>query len=270
MPIQKHIDQKKRSELEQNVRFFEHLKVEFMVHELKDPVAVIETILHALMDHKNTYGPLTQRQEDNLKRALLSSKKVRQMLYDLLEIGRGQAKSFICRKFIVDRVTLESLFNALEVQVYLLFEKMALLQTSAQRLEYLASHGIQLFIDKDVENLEVVLDETKYRQIVTNLIKNGLCHRNQALKIRLQKDASHLMLTVQDDGPGVASEHHQLVFEQYKQIAPMPDMSRSGHGLGLAGAQILARCLGGDIVILSQKGQGATFLMTLPILNNAT
>ena len=38
-----------------------------------------------------------------------------------------------------------------------------------------------------------------------------------------------------------------------------------GHGLGLAGALILARCLGGDINIVSQKGQGATFRLTLPL-----
>jgi signal transduction histidine kinase len=40
---------------------------------------------------------------------------------------------------------------------------------------------------------------------------------------------------------------------------------RKGHGLGLAGALILARCLGGDIKIESQKGQGAMFRLTLPL-----
>jgi signal transduction histidine kinase len=114
-----------------------------------------------------------------------------------------------------------------------------------------------------------MLDETKFRQIVTNLIKNGLYHRSKALNIQLQKKANQLLLTVQDDGPGVAFEHHQLVFEQYKQIDPLPDISRSGHGLGLAGAQILARCLGGDIELDSQKGQGAVFCVTLPIFPNA-
>ncbi|MGV7224599.1 MAG: ATP-binding protein, partial [Nitrospinales bacterium] len=57
----------------------------------------------------------------------------------------------------------------------------------------------------------------------------------------------------------------ELIFKRYAQVKECSIVPRKGHGLGLAGALILARCLGGDIKIESQKGQGATFRLTLPL-----
>ena len=75
----------------------------------------------------------------------------------------------------------------------------------------------------------------------------------------------NLLLAVTDDGPGVEPEHHDMIFRRYAQVAECSVVARKGHGLGLAGAQILARCLGGDIKIDSRKGQGATFRLMLPV-----
>jgi signal transduction histidine kinase len=74
-----------------------------------------------------------------------------------------------------------------------------------------------------------------------------------------------LSLTVSDDGPGVEPEHHEMIFRRYAQVKECSIVPRKGHGLGLAGALILARCLGGDIKIVSEKGQGAAFCLTLPV-----
>jgi signal transduction histidine kinase len=56
-----------------------------------------------------------------------------------------------------------------------------------------------------------------------------------------------------------------MIFKRYAQVKECAMVPRKGHGLGLAGALIMARCLGGDITIASQKGQGATFRLTLPL-----
>jgi signal transduction histidine kinase len=42
-------------------------------------------------------------------------------------------------------------------------------------------------------------------------------------------------------------------------------VARKGHGLGLAGANIISRCLGGGLELESEKGKGATFRLTLPV-----
>jgi signal transduction histidine kinase len=74
-----------------------------------------------------------------------------------------------------------------------------------------------------------------------------------------------LVVRISDDGPGVDPAHQELIFKRYAQVKECSIVPRKGHGLGLAGALILARCLGGDINIESQKGQGAAFRLTLPL-----
>ena len=72
-------------------------------------------------------------------------------------------------------------------------------------------------------------------------------------------------MVVSDDGPGVDPDHHEMIFKRYAQVKECSIVPRKGHGLGLAGALILAQCLGGDIRIISEKGQGAAFCLTLPV-----
>jgi signal transduction histidine kinase len=76
-------------------------------------------------------------------------------------------------------------------------------------------------------------------------------------------------LDVMDDGPGIAEEHQGIIFERYTRIGVDVDNAanpvRRGHGLGLAGARILARCLGGDIRVESARNRGANFIMELPL-----
>lgn len=253
------------SQADQDVCFFEKLNIEFFVHEIKDPVAVIETALQALVDHKETYGPLSHLQEATLKRTLRSSKKIRQMLNEMLEIGRVEAAVFCKREFDLEKIAFETLIEALEIQSFPIFEAVEPIRNRKDKLKCLTSHGIYFFCDRKIKGFTVIQDEIKFRQIIINLIKNALYHRHQLVEIRLRLKDDHLIFTVGDDGPGVATEHHQLIFQQYMQIHDMPQMSRCGYGLGLAGARSLARCLGGDIQIQSQKGQGAVFRLSLPI-----
>jgi two-component system OmpR family sensor kinase len=77
--------------------------------------------------------------------------------------------------------------------------------------------------------------------------------------------AENLIMAVADDGQGVEPEHQDLIFKRYAQVKECSIVPRKGHGLGLAGALILARCLRGDITLDSRPGQGATFRLVLPV-----
>ena len=120
-------------------------------------------------------------------------------------------------------------------------------------------------ISPGLAGVEMVQDEVKFGQIVGNLIKNALHHRRKQVEIKLAVENANLLLTVSDDGPGVDTEHQELIFRRYAQVNECSIVPRKGHGLGLAGALILARCLGGDIKIDSQKGRGALFRLTLSL-----
>ncbi len=251
--------------------FFGELRVEFLVHELKDPIAVIETGARALLEKTGKYGPLTERQERTLNRILRNTRKTRQMLYELLEVGRSEAGYCACCRFQPLPVVHEVLADALETLPGRLPKGFRSRFDDPESAAVLAGIGIRLTAAPEMLEIEMQQDETKFRQIVGNLIKNGLHHRREKLDIRVERPApGAICISVADDGPGIDPKHHRVIFERYARIDECAAVERKGHGLGLAGALVLARCLGGEIGIESGKGRGATFRLTLPLVMEAS
>ena len=252
-------------------RFFREVEIEFLIHELKDPVAVIETGIRTLLEKKEKFGPLTPRQEKILKRTLRNSYKARGMLNSLLEIGRSEAGCTICCRFQPVKVTYSVLLEVLDGLYEDISDRPGSYSEKEAKaaIEFLSQKGIVLNISPTLENVEVQQDETKYRQIVGNLAKNALHFRKAQVEIRLDVDQDYFFVDVTDDGPGIDPAHHRMVFERYRQVKECTITPRNGHGLGLAGAQIMARCLGGDIELESTRGVGATFHLKLPVTFNS-
>ncbi len=250
---------------EEAEQFFRDIEIEFLVHELKDPIAIIETGLRTLLERQDKFGPLSPRQEKTLKRTLRNSKKARELLHNMLEVGRAEAGCFLGERFRPAQSILLALEDALETTAGGIFEKYAGYQSEPEALEYLKSSGIVLDISSQTSDLEMFQDETKFRQIVGNLMKNALHHRQQRVEVRLEKDGDDLVVAVIDDGPGIEPEHHDMVFQRYAQVKECAIVARKGHGLGLAGANIISRCLGGKLTLESEKGQGATFRLAIPL-----
>jgi signal transduction histidine kinase len=245
--------------------FFREINIEFLIHELKDPVAIIETGVRTLLERQEKYGSLTPRQEKILKRTLRNSNKARAMLHGLLEVGRSESGCFFCCRFHPVKSTYSVLLEALDTVAGDISEQFRQITEEMEALQFLAEHGIVLKIAPDLATTELMQDETKFRQIVGNLIKNALHHRNSRMDIRVSRDQTDLVVDVVDDGPGIDAANHQMIFERYRQVEECTLTPRNGHGLGLAGARVMARCLGGDIVVISQKGKGATFRLRLPL-----
>ena len=246
-------------------KFFREVEIQFLIHELKDPIAIIETGLRTLLEKQDKFGPLSSKQENTLKRTLRNTKKARAMLNDLLEIGRSESGCLICSHFRPATAVYQALKDALEIMTGPLWDEIGRYQAEKDAVELLSRNGIFVEISPQVRNAEVFQDEVKFRQIAGNLFKNALHHRRERVEILMDVADENLLLAVTDDGPGVEPEHQQMIFRRYVQVTECSVVSRKGHGLGLAGAQILAHCLGGDIKIDSRKGLGATFRLTLPL-----
>jgi signal transduction histidine kinase len=249
---------------DQRPDFFRELQIEFLIHELKGPVAVIETGVRTLLERQDKLGPLSPRQEKTLKRVLRNTRKTRQMMNSLLEIGRSQAGCFACAAFDPALVTTETLLEALEISQANMADQIPRQTDRAQLTAFLEANGVHLGIDPEVKTSQLIQDETKFRQTLGNLIRNALYHRRKTITINLHQQGDNLVIEVSDDGPGIAPEHHELVFKRYTQIKTDDALKRRGHGLGLAGALVLARSMGGNIQLESRKGCGATFRLILP------
>jgi signal transduction histidine kinase len=258
-------DQSNKHRQQSSEQFFRDIEIEFLVHELKGPMAVIETGVRTLLERAEKYGPLTPRQEKILKRSLRNSKKARAMLNGLLEVGRAGAGCFLCCRFQPAKSAYDVLLDALETVTGSDFDHLDRNTDPEAVLAFLNQKGIFLNVAPQVVDMEMHQDETKFRQIIGNLIQNGFHHRREKLEITMNCTNDQILVEIRDDGPGIDPDHHETVFKRYTQVKECTILPRNGHGLGLAGARILARCLGGDIELESEKEKGATFRLMLPL-----
>ncbi len=244
--------------------FFHNVNIEFLVHELKDPVGIVETGIRMLMEKAQGISDLAG-QERTFQRILRNARRTREMLNELLEVGRAHNVCFHCQPFQLLPALERILMEVVEINDPQLYEEMKNIPTDPGRIALLSRKGIRIEATPAAESLGAEQDEVKFRQIAGNLIKNGLFYRRRHLLIHLACQGENFSVSVRDDGPGIAPNHHEAIFQRYKQVTPSAGMARNGHGLGLAVARILARAMGGDINVDSELGHGALFHLILPV-----
>jgi signal transduction histidine kinase len=99
-------------------------------------------------------------------------------------------------------------------------------------------------------------------QILVNLVNNAMRHSPEGSTVTLEfaRTSGTASVTVSDQGPGIAAEDQQRIFERFERA----NVEEDGAGLGLAISRRLARSMGGDVTVESVPGSGAQFTLTLP------
>ncbi len=247
-------------------RFFREVNVEFLIHELKDPLSVIETAMRTLLEKREKFGPLSPRQEKTLKRALRNSRKAGAMLHSLLQVGSSEAMCFDCCRFSPVEAAVKALMDALETEAGKAWEIILNENEPEKRKNLLGQCGIETISTPAAESATMLQDESKFGHVAGNLIKNALRHRKDKVVLKMDCCEGFFMLDVIDDGPGIDVCNHEFIFQRYTRTKESAAISRTGHGLGLAGARIIARRLSGDITLKSAVGKGAAFQLKLPLV----
>lgn len=124
------------------------------------------------------------------------------------------------------------------------------------------TEGVDLSFQADVA-VQLNADMDQIKQVVTNLLQNALdASQSQAkpqVSVQLRRNGESLLLTVADNGPGVAPEIRDKLFEPYNTT------KQHGTGLGLAIVQRIVVEHGGDILYQDAASGGARFEVTLPL-----
>jgi PAS domain S-box-containing protein len=110
-------------------------------------------------------------------------------------------------------------------------------------------------------------DRQKVKQIIVNLLSNALKFTHEGgIQIAVDYDATDrtASVAVSDTGIGISPEHHEKIFEDFRQVDDSPSRQYGGTGLGLAICRRLATALGGRIVLQSAVGAGSTFTLVIP------
>jgi two-component system phosphate regulon sensor histidine kinase PhoR len=114
----------------------------------------------------------------------------------------------------------------------------------------------------------VMADPDAVNQVFGNLIENSLKYAKEGKRIRVGAKLleSEVQFTVQDFGPGIASEHLERIFERFYRIDKARSRESGGTGLGLAIVKHIVLAHGGRIWAESELGNGVSFHFTLPMV----
>ncbi len=135
-----------------------------------------------------------------------------------------------------------------------------------------AAHAQQKNIAIDVRNssnlAKVFVDPDRFAQVLDNLIGNALrlTPENGRIQLNALQENSHVELHIADDGPGLSPAEAEHIFDRfYRADKSRQRQEDGGSGLGLAIAKSIVVAHNGRIRVESQPGQGATFIIQLPL-----
>lgn len=127
---------------------------------------------------------------------------------------------------------------------------------------------IEVTIDLEIENQAVMVkaDPTRLGQVFDNLINNAIKYApDSRVVVKLVKDEENAIFEVRDEGPGIDGDHLEKIFQRFYRV-PETRMSVRGSGLGLYICRQIIVEHNGTISAESEIGNGTTFHITLPLL----
>lgn len=145
-------------------------------------------------------------------------------------------------------------------------ETCKLFETTAQKKE------ISLSFTSDVDSLILLLDERMLREILVNLVNNGLKYTaSGSVKVHAEKidtnAGKEVHIAVSDSGIGIAPENIEFIFDEFRQVSEGLGRTFEGTGLGLTITKRFVDKLNGRITVESTPGVGSTFHIYLPMDN---
>jgi PAS domain S-box-containing protein len=107
-------------------------------------------------------------------------------------------------------------------------------------------------------------DRMRLEQVIINLLSNAFKYGAQRpVEVRVTREKEFARLIVRDHGIGIAPEDHQRIFQRFERA--VSERHYGGLGLGLWIVRQILESLNGAIEVRSQPGQGATFIVSLPL-----
>ena len=133
--------------------------------------------------------------------------------------------------------------------------------------ETAAAKGLSLRFAPGELPSRLTLDPNRVRQLLLNLVGNAVKFSDGGevvLSARWRAEDQHLVVSVQDQGPGIAPEQQSLLFRRFSQVDGSSTRRFGGTGLGLAICLGLVEAMGGVIGVDSDLGRGARFYFEIP------
>jgi PAS domain S-box-containing protein len=220
--------------------------ISIVSHELRTPLTAIKGFLSMLL--KKDFGGLSDKQVHFLGRVYQTNQRMIGLVEDLLDMSHIES----------GKIRLKVMPLAMEP---LLGEVVTELSSKGHERQ------ITLKINRKHKLPLVLADETRLRQILTNLIDNAIKYSlpKSEVIVEFKVQGSELVTSVRDQGVGITAAHIERLFQRFGRIYNPMSMQAGGTGLGLYIVKNLVESHGGRIWVTSREGKGSRFSFSLPV-----
>ena len=131
--------------------------------------------------------------------------------------------------------------------------------------ESFKSNNGEIDIEIPVNDLEFEIDKLRIRLLITNLLNNAVRHgKGNLINVRVSFSGDRGIIEVKDNGEGISEEHITQITEPFYRADSARQRNTGGFGLGLYLCRLIAQAHGGEMIIVSQEGQGTQITVNLP------
>ncbi|MCZ7380251.1 MAG: ATP-binding protein [Candidatus Methanoperedens sp.] len=215
-------------------------------HELRTPLTVINSYLEMFED--GMLGELDDNQSEKFAVIRSQTDHMIRLVEDMLDTLKLESRKFKIQK---QSLKLDEIAKSAVDEV--------------SRLADLKEHAMSLKINGELPRIRG--DRQRIKQVFGNLLTNAIKYtpNKGRINVELKNENGHLLVSISDNGVGIAEEEHDKIFEKFYTVGGKSLTRESERmGLGLTIAKGIVEAHGGRIWVESKLDKGSTFYFTLP------
>ena len=211
-------------------------------HELKTPVGALSLLSEAIEEA----GQDSEAIQKFAKRIGPETKRLTNVIRDIIDLSQVQSDDPLASP------------NAVEID--------KVINDAIDAVQLLADlHSIEI-IQVNAPDVKIVGDEYQLVMAIRNLLSNAITFSpvNSRITVGANLKNGVVEITVSDQGIGISLENQSRIFERFYRVDPARSRSTGGTGLGLAIVKHVCENHGGEVSLWSVQGQGSTFTLKFP------
>ena len=217
-----------------------------ITHDLRGHLNIILSVMQCI-DYGNAKA-IDKKAVEYLNMVKRNSLKMLKLINNLIDTSRLENDYYELNKTNVDIVSMiEGTINCID--------------------RYAIQKNIQLVFDTNKEECIMAVDPQAIDRIIMNLVSNAIkfSPKDKNIYINLIINSKEVKISIEDEGPGIAKKDREKIFNRFYQVTKRKESSENGSGIGLDLVNYLTRLHKGSIKLNSEYGNGAKFIVTLPI-----